>query len=108
KTRQTLHAALDSFNEAQYLLYNSTLLPLMGVGDDHFFLNEGFAAHTSLLDFATLYDYDYADYQFQEQARQEDFPDYAGGKPYRGSLYYTWARLEIDGAYRYASLSTPA
>ena len=108
KTKQMMRAALDAFTEAQYLLYNSTLLPLMGIGADHFFLNEGFAAGTSLLDFETLYDYDLADYQFQEKARAEDFPDYIGGKPYRGSLYYTWARLEIDGAFHYASLSMAA
>jgi hypothetical protein len=103
-----MHAALDSFSDAQYLLYNSTLLPLMGIGADHFFLNTGFAAHTSILEFETLYDYDFDDYQFQEKVRKEDFPDYVGGKPYRGSLYYTWARLEIDGAFHYASLCMAA
>lgn len=106
-TRERLHAACDAFNDAQYLLFNSTLLPIMGIGADSFFLNTGFAANTSILDFATLYDYDLDDYQFQEKARQEDQPDYMG-KPYRGSLYYTWARLEIDGVFHYASLSMAA
>jgi hypothetical protein len=106
-TRERMHAVFDAFNDVQYLLFNSTLLPIMGIGADHFFLNTGFATHTNILDFATLYDYDVDDYQFQEKARQEDNSDYRG-KPYRGSLYYTWARLEIDGVFHYASLSMAA
>jgi hypothetical protein len=108
KTEKNLVAATEAFTFAQYLLYNSTLLPLMGVGADNFFLNIGFATNASILDFETLYDYDVDDYTFQEKARKEDFPDYKGGKPYRGSLYYTWARLEIDGAFHYASLCMAA
>lgn len=58
KTENEMNKTFDSFNGEQYLLFNSTLLPLTGIGDDHFFLNEHLGEKT-LLDFETLYDYDY-------------------------------------------------
>lgn len=106
-TEEEMEAALDAFDDAQYLLLNSATLPLRGIGDDCFYLNEWLGENKTLLDFETLYDYDYDDHCFQEQARQEEFPDYTV-KPYRGSLYYCWARLEIDGAFHYAFLSMAA
>jgi len=102
-TRDDLETALDDFDDGQYLLLNSTLLQLTGIGDDLFFLNEYFAENTSLLDFGTLYDYDYADHVFQETMRQQDDPNYIA-KPYRGSLYFRWARLQINGVFHYANL----
>ncbi len=106
-TPEAMAAAFDDFDETQYLLYNSAILPLTGIGDDCFYLTEWLGEHKTLLDFATLYDYDYADHDFQEQARAAEFPDYTA-KPYRGSLYHTWARLLIDGAFYYANLSMVA
>ncbi|MDO9104347.1 MAG: hypothetical protein Q7U57_05235 [Methylovulum sp.] len=101
--RDDLETALDSFDGGQYLLLNSTLLPLTGIGDDAFFLNEYFSENSSLLDFETVHDYDYADHVFQESIRQQDDPNYTA-KPYRGSLYYRWARLQINGVFHYANL----
>lgn len=106
-TRDDLEAALDAFDGGQYLLLNSTLLQLTGIGDDFFLLNEYFAENTSLLDFETVYDYDHADHVFQESWRQRDIPDYTA-KPYRGSLYFRWARLQINGVFHYANLCTMA
>ncbi len=40
-----------------------------GVGEDYIYLNECMAEGTTLLDFPTLYDYDYANYLFQEEAQ---------------------------------------
>lgn len=106
-TEAEVEAALDAFDEAQHLLLNSTALPIMGIGDDCFYLNEWLGEDKTLLDFETLYDYDHADHGFQERARREECPDYTV-KPYRGSLYYQWARLEIDGTFHYALLSMAA
>ena len=39
-TTKKLDATLDTFDDGQYLLLNRTLLPLQGVGEDNFFLNE--------------------------------------------------------------------
>lgn len=103
KSKEEMNKVFDAFDDEQYLLFNSTILSLTGIGDDHFFLNEHLGDKT-LLDFDTLYDYDYDDYCFQEEARKKDVPGYEM-QPYRGTLYHCWARLNIDGAFFYASLS---
>jgi len=54
-TEDEMNKAFDAFNDEQYLLFNSTLLPLAGIGEDKFFLNEHLGDKT-LLDFETLYD----------------------------------------------------
>lgn len=73
-----------------------------GIGEDYLYLNESMAEGKSLLDFATLYDYDYDDYLFQEQAKQRDIQNY------QGAVYYaykhpSWVRLLIDGQFYYAT-----
>jgi hypothetical protein len=107
ETPAQLSAALDAFTPDQYLQFNSTLLPLRGIGEDYFFLNESFADDTSLLDFPTLYAYDYDDHCFQEEVRQKEDPTYVA-TPYRGNLFHRWARLLIDGSFYYATLSSAA
>lgn len=106
-TKKKMDAVFKSFDDEHYLLFNSAMLYCQGIGDDHFYLNEYLDEHTSLLDFETLYDYDYRDHCFQEQTRKDEEPDYVI-KPYRGTLYYCWARLRIDGAFFYADLSMAA
>jgi hypothetical protein len=54
-----------------------------------------------------LYDYDYADHLFQEQARKED------SKDYKGSDYYAfrwppWVRLLINDEFYYATFTSVA
>jgi len=107
RTKEKLDAFLDSFDDAQYLLLNSTMLPLQGIGVDSFFLNESLPDDKTLLDFETLGKYARDDHQFQEQARQQDDSNYVI-RPYRGDLSQSWARLHIDGAFHYASLNTQA
>ncbi len=58
--------------EAQWTTINGVILPLQGIGEDYFFLNENFAEGQSTLSFPTLYDYDFADFQFQEEWRKKD------------------------------------
>lgn len=84
--------------------WNETILPLTGIGEDCFFLNEYFADGRSILDFQSLRDYDADDYAFQEEHRLKDIPAYEP-KPYRGDLHYNWARLFVDGAFTYGTLS---
>jgi hypothetical protein len=107
KTAEEMETALDAFGDEKYLAFNSVLLPAMGVGEDYFFLNEFLDGGKTVLDFTTLYDYDYDDHCFQERARREATPEYAE-KPYRGSLFHGWARLLVDGKFHYASLSMAA
>lgn len=103
KTEAEMNEVFDAFDDEQHLLFNSTILPLTGIGDDHFFLNEYLGGRT-LLDFDTLYDYDYDDHCFQEETRKKDMPGYEA-QPYLCTPYQRWARLLIDGAFHYATLS---
>lgn len=107
KTDEDLSEISDQFGDEEHLVFNRALLPAAGVGEDFFFLNEYLDEGKTLLDFDTLYEYDYYDHCFQEQARKDEIPDYEM-KSYRGALYYRWARLFIDGAFHYASLCMAA
>jgi len=105
-TRDEIDNALRGFNDAQRALLSGTLLPLRGIGEDFFLLNESLGDKT-LLDFTTLYDYDVWEHCFQEDAREKESPGYVP-QPHRGSLYLSWARLFIDGRFYYATLSMAA
>jgi len=87
--------------------WNEAILPLVGIGEDCFYLNEWLGEDKTILDFPTLRDYDEDDYRYQEDARKRDVPCYAS-QPYRGSLYLGWARLFVDGKFTYATLSMAA
>lgn len=102
-----LDDALAEFDNAHYLQLNRALLPITGIGQDSFFLNEHLAENSTLLDFPTLYDYAHHDYLFQEAACKQADPAYES-KPYRGDLHFCWARLFIDDTFTYATLSSAA
>ena len=99
--------AFRTMNEEQCSKLNATLLPIKGIGEDFFYLNEAFCSQKNLLSFETLYDYDFYDYKFQEDSRKREHKEYEK-KPYRGSLYLTWARLMIDDCFSYGVLSMVA
>ena len=106
-TDDELEEAWRSMNEVQCTKINAALLPIKGIGEDFFYLNEAFCSGKNLLSFETLYDYDFDDYKFQVGSRKKEQRDYEE-KPYRGSLYLTWARLMIDGSFSYGVLSMVA
>ena len=78
-----------------------------GIGEDYIYLNECMAEGKTLLDFPTLYDYDYADYLFQEEARKRDFPDYKGIE-YYAYQHPSWVRLLIQEQFYYATFTSLA
>ncbi|MFQ5561468.1 MAG: hypothetical protein ACE5FU_12920, partial [Nitrospinota bacterium] len=100
-TEEELEIAEDHFSNEESLQFNSTILPLQGIGENDFFLNEYMSK--TLLDFETLHDYCYEDHLFQEGEKEKDFDDYKP-MPYRGRIYGSWARLNIGGAFYYANL----
>ena len=106
-TTEELESVLNTFDERQYLSLNSTLLPLQGIGEDNFLLNEYLDTDVTLLDFNTVGDYARDDHRFQEQARKQDDPDYEM-RHYRGDIHRSWARLTIDGVFYYADISSLA
>ena len=95
-TEDELEDAWDSMNDEQLLRINVALLPIKGIGEDFFYLNETFADTKNILSYDTLFDYDYEDFEFQEEWCVKAQKDYKK-KSYRGSLYFNWARLIIDG-----------
>ena len=106
-TRVEAAAAAGCLSLAEQNRWNETVLPLQGIGEDCFYLNESFAENKTILDFDTIRAFDEDDYRFQEAARKKEDPDYAG-KPYRGSLYLNWARLYLDERFTYATLCMAA
>lgn len=61
------------------------------------------AEDTSLLDYETLYEYDYAQHLFQEEAKLRDFEDYQGSG-HLGWCYSSWVRLLINNQFHYGTL----
>lgn len=100
---EALEEALHDFSDEQYLRLNSAMLPLDGVGEDGFLLNEYLEDGTTLLDFPTVGDYARHHHATQENARREDDPGW-DVQPYNGHLYPSWARLFLDGQFHYATL----
>ncbi len=76
ETQEELDEYYDDLGIKENLVLNQTILPMRGIGEDNFFLNESFGEGKSLLDFKTLYDYDYDDHCFQEKVRERDFDGY--------------------------------
>lgn len=76
-----------------------------GIGKDYIYLNEGMEEGKSLLEFPTLYDYDHADYLFQEAARKRDFPEY-NSIDYYAYRHPSWVRLLIDEKFYYADFTS--
>jgi hypothetical protein len=99
--------AKSELDDAQLERFNTAILPLHGIGEDCFYLNEWLADGVSILEFETVLDYDRHDHLFQEECRKKESPDYVA-RPYRGSLYFLWARLFVDGRLTYATLSMAA
>ncbi len=104
QTDEQLTAAWENLSHPELDIINEHRLPLTGIGDNCFWLNEWFAEEKSLLSFDTLHDYDAEDHAYQQQANKKQSPDYVV-QPYHGSLYYRWARLFMDETFTYATLS---
>jgi len=73
-----------------------------GIGEDFIYLNESMADDKNLLDFTTLYDYNYDDYLFQEQANRQDFKNYEE-TDYYAYKHSSWVRLLINGEFYYST-----
>jgi len=93
--RDVPHSKLHNLNWAK--------LHTTGIGEDMIFLNESMADNTSLLDFTTLYDYDFDDHLFQDQANKKEFTDYQD-RDYYALRFSRWARLIIDDCFYYSTL----
>lgn len=96
-------------NNTQTNVFNRHVLPLTGLGKDCFYLNEHFTDDKPMNSFNTLYDYDYDDWCFQEEARVRNFPEYQRETHYFGRMYAVWARcLNEQNGLVYLTISTMA
>jgi len=104
---QELTNTWDDIPSSKLNILNWANLLTQGIGEDYIFLNEFMAEGKSLLDFSTLYDYDYDNYQFQEEAKKQEFPDYEGAD-YFAYQHHSWVRLLIQERFYYASFMSLA
>jgi hypothetical protein len=74
-----------------------------GIGQDYIFINESLPDNKSLLDFATLFEYDHDDHLFQEQTNKKEFKGYEC-RDYYALRFARWVRLIIDEQFHYATL----
>ena len=87
---------------AQLNPLNWAKLLTQGIGQDMIYLNESIAENTSLLDYDTLYAYDYQDYLFQEKVNAEEFSAYQK-RDYFAFRFQLWVRLIIKDQFYYAN-----
>ena len=99
--------AAERLSIDEQIRWNETILPLVGLGEDSFFLNEWLGDEETILDYESLRDFDERRFRFQEDARAEEDPAYVP-QPYHGSLYLDWARLFVDERFTYVTLSMAA
>jgi len=104
---QELSDTWDDIPLSKLNMINWANLLTQGIGEDYIFLNEYMAEGKCLLDFSTLYDYDYNDHLFQEEAKKQDFPDYKGAD-YFAYRHPTWVRLLIQEQFFYATFTSLA
>ncbi|QYZ67770.1 MAG: hypothetical protein OI74_01120 [Gammaproteobacteria bacterium (ex Lamellibrachia satsuma)] len=104
-SEQEANDAWEAVSISDLYSLNWAMLLTSGIGEDHIYLNESMEDGTSILDVSTLYEYDYADYLFQEHARFRDFSEYAGSR-YYGISHGWWIRLLIDGQLYYATVTS--
>lgn len=93
---------LDQLNEI-----NPADLLTRGIGEDFIYPNESMEEDASLLNFDTLYDYDYDNFLFQEECRHRDLKNYVS--PGYFPLYQPrWIRLLMDEELVYGNLFSTA
>ncbi len=92
------------------LEFNTQSTYLRGIGNNYFYLNECFADNESMLTFKTLYDYDFDNHEFQEEALINDdhFKDKKEKSPYKMRMNFYWARAIINNKFHYLTLASAA
>lgn len=103
----SVEAIYEELSNIEINILNWARLLTDGVGDDFIFVNESFAEGTTILNFSTLYDYDFNNYLFQEKSNKErslnhQYNDYF---PFR---WTPWIRLLINDVFSYGTLTSLA
>lgn len=93
----------DDLSIGELYELNEALLLTQGIGEDWVFLNEYMGEGISLLDFETLYDYDFDNHLFQERANTNEDSDYQP-RDYYALRWICWMRLLFNDRLCYANL----
>lgn len=104
------HTVDDLWEEIEtpdLLVSNWAMLLTDGIGEDFIYLNEGLADGVTLLNFESLYDFDFDDYLFQEKSNKKEFSDYQG-RDYYPFRFPPWIRLLINDDFYYGELTSVA
>jgi hypothetical protein len=97
----------ETLSDSQVRLLNAYTTALLGIGENSFRLCELQGEAFDLTAFASLYEYDVAEYEFQRQAREKASPESGLHKDYRLRLNHDWARfLDSRGDFYYSTLSS--
>lgn len=105
-TLENLFYRDEVLTKEQNEIINKELQYLVGIGEDLFYFNEHFEIGVGAASFETLFDFDYAQQSFQEQAKSEEFKDYKV-KNYSLYLNYNWVRILNNGNLVYLTLASP-
>ncbi len=118
--KQILNVELKNENDAEkyeHLITPEILLELntqstylRGIGNNYFYLNEWFGDNENMLTFKTLYDYDFDNHNFQEEAliNEKHFPEKTEKSPYKMRMNFYWARAIINNKFHYLHLASSA
>ncbi len=97
----------DKLIKEQLDLFNAYLTALTGFGENSFIYNEYQPKDFDLSVFPTLYDYDFEEFNFQQNARKEHFGGDFIEMPYRLYLNSNWSRLlDEQGCFYYSTQSS--
>lgn len=97
----------DKLSKEQLDLFNAYLTTLIGIGENSFVYNEYQPKDFDLSLYASLYDYDFEEFNFQQNARNEHTEDEIIERPYRLYLNSNWTRmLDEQGCFYYSTQSS--
>ena len=97
----------DKLSKEQLDLFNAYLTALTGFGENSFIYNEYQPKDFDLSLYASLYDYDFEEFNFQQNARNEHSDGEIVERPYRLYLNSNWTRLlDEQGCFYYSTQSS--
>lgn len=98
---------LDDIKGSKRDILNWAKLLITGIGNDYLYLNEYMPENQSLLDFNTLYDYDYDNYLYRVAVNKKEFPE-QDTPDYIAMQFPIWVRLLINDEFHYSTLLSVA
>tara|TARA_R110001599_G_scaffold236768_1_gene436116 strand:+ start:554 stop:1612 length:1059 start_codon:yes stop_codon:yes gene_type:complete len=97
----------DKLSKEQLDLFNAYLTVLTGFGENSFVYNEYQPKDFDLSLYASLYDYDFEEFNFQQNACNEHSDGEIIERPYRLYLNSNWSRLlDQQGCFYYSTQSS--